>query len=508
MTAPKSVSSNRTGLAIAEEESLMTLPTTPVWFTLEPNSYSDFGPKLSSVARSPINALRQRFKGTTTDMDVKAGWNSDLTQNNLTRLLQGFAFMDALEKACTNPINGDAGVAFTDCDTDSYNAASGLNTLGFVAGMLILAKGWGVSGNNGLKKLSTVAAGALTISTALVAEVSAPAGASVEAVGFEFPSGDLALTIVGNTVVLTSAAKDPTTFGLHVGEWLFVGGDAAGNAFALNLNGFYGRIKTITATTIVLELTSVTPVADAGAGKSIRIFFGKSIRNATQVADIKRRTYQCEREMGDDGDGTQAEYAIGAVPNELTFNINQTDKVTVDVSFVALGYETVDGATGPKSGTRVAALGESAINTSMDLVMFRLAVIDGTLNPTALYEFASEGKITIKNGITPNKALAVIGGFEASEGDFEVDGTVTAYFQTLAAIEAIKNNDDAGLSAIFARANSGIVLDIPLCGLGDGSSKVEKDKPITVAVTQAAAMNAAGYTMLMTFFTYLPTVAV
>lgn len=505
---PTSQSSNRTNLAIAEEASLFTLPGSPVWFNLEPNSYSDFGPKYSSVARTPINALRQRFKGTTTDMDSKAGWNSDFTQRNMTRLLQGFAFMDALEKACTNSINGTAPIVVTALTATQIQAASGFDTRGFVALHLVMVKGNLVSSNNGLKKVTTVGGGALTISGGLVAEAAPSADSSVEAVGYEFPASDLALTIVGNTVVLTSAAKDPTTLQLTVGEWVFVGGDAAGNTFASNPNGFFGRVKSVTAITIVLELTSVLPIADAGAGKAVRIFFGKSIRNAKTVAEIKRRTYQCERQMGDDGGGTQSEYVTGSVPNELTVNINLTDKVTADVSFVGLDYEIRTGATGIKAGARTAALAESAINTSQDLVMFRLAIVDGTLDPAPLYSYASEGKISIKNGITPNKALAVVGGFEASEGDFTVDGSAKAYFATLDAINAVKNNSDVGLTAITARANAGVVFDIPLCGLGDGANAVEKDKPIMVNITQAAAMNTHGYTMLMTFFEYLPTVAI
>jgi hypothetical protein len=107
--------------------------------------------------------------------------------------------------------------------------------------------------------------------------------------------------------------------------------------------------------------------------------------------------------------------------------------------------------------------------------------------------------MVINNGVVPNKAIGVLGGFNTSEGDFDITGTITAYFSSVDAVNAIKNNLDVCLQTIFARANAGMIFDLPLLTLGGGGAKVEKDKPIMVALTQSAAKCPNGYTLLANF---------
>lgn len=505
MAVPNKVDANITGLNFAEEASLKTLPGSPIWYGLEPNSYSDFGGSFTNVARNPINPNRQLKKGVLTDLDASGGFNTDLTFSNMQRLLQGFFFADALEKPDTQPYNGTA-VPITGVTgaSKTFAAASGLDA--FLPNHLVLFSGFSETANNGLDLVVSAVAAALVGTSAKVNEAAPPATARIEAVGYQFPAGDASLDANTTYVRLNSAAIDLTTLDLNVGEWIFIGGDATANKFALNLPG-YARLKAITADYLDFDETTFAPVDDAGATKLIRIFFGKVIKNQVGAL-IKRRSYQLERQLGNDGTGVQSELLTGAIPNEFTLNIPQAEKLNADLTFVATDYETRDGATGIKAGTRVNALGEDAFNTSNDVYRTKMAVLNPAgMNPSALFAYVTEASIGISNGVTPNKAIGVLGAFDASAGDFAVTGNITAYFSTVAAVAAIRANSDVAFNAIFANNNKGMIYDIPLMSLGGGRANVEKDASITLPIEMNAAENPYGYTLLSNFFAYLPTVA-
>jgi hypothetical protein len=496
--------SNTTSLSYAEEASLKTLPGSPVWYSLEPNSYSAFGGNISTVSREPITVGRQNRKGTVTDLEASAGWNQDLTFNNLTRLFQGFFFADAREKMGTTNFNSAAiPITSVTASSDTYAAASGLD--GFKAGQLVLASGFSKSGNNGLKTVVSAAAAALVVGDGLVDETPSTS-AKIEAVGFQFAAGDLTMTASGSSIMLGCTAADFTSLGLIPGEWIFLGGDSAASKFATCPSGF-ARVKTIAAKTLGLDDTTFTPVTDAGATKTIQIFFGKVIKNENTCALIKRRSYQIERQLGCASGGVQSEYVVGAVPNKLNINTPANDKVSVDMTFVGCDVEHHTALEGIKAGTRATTTPEDAINTSSDVYRIKLNVVGTNPNPTALFGYVSEVSLSVANGVTPTKAIGVLGAFDASTGNFAVSGSVTAFFSDVEAVAAIRANADVALNAIFAKDNKGLIFDLPLLGLSKGELKVEKDKPITIPVDHTAYENANGYTLLTNWFSYLPNLA-
>lgn len=509
---PVSVDSNLTGLAFAEEVSLKLLAgetapgvgtSTGTFYGLEPNSYADFGATFTSVAREIIQNTRQRLKGTITDESAKMGVQIDLTQRNLTRLLQGFFFADAFEQPSTGPFNGTQ-IPLTGITTSAFDAASGLGI--FTTGDIIAARGCGILSNNGYSHVTAATGTAVTVDRTLAAETP-PAGATIQRVGRRAASGDLTVAVAGALVTLGSTVLDFTTLSLNVGQWVFVGGDNTDGVFA-TAGSFYARIYSIAANALVFDLTSGTPATDAGTGKTIELYFSVMLANSSNPALIKRRSYNLERTMGNDGTAVQAEYVVGAVPDQFTLTLAQAAKAVCDLTFVGLDVQERDGALGIKAGTRVGLPGEAPYNTSQDIFLSRIALIDPTtLNPAPLYAYASDIKLVINNGVKPNKALGVLGGFSVSTGDFVVNGTAVAYFQSVDVVNSIKHNADVCLQSILAHQNSGMVFDVPRLTLGGGGSKVEKDKPIVIDLTTEGVKSVQGFTFSLSVFDYLPTVA-
>src|SRR5512140_2272659 len=497
------IDSNVVGLRFAEETSLKTVSGSAYWYPLEPNSFKDWGAQVKLTAREPINATRQVKRGVVTDLDASGGFSCDLTPDGLRRLLQGFFFADIREKPATNPLNG-AAIPITGVTT-TYNAASGLT---FLANHLIFASGLGLAANNGFKLLTAATGTALT-AAGLSAETP-PAGHDIKAVGYQFASATLdvvtAATPTGCRLNRASGVVDFTTLNLVPGEWIYVGGDSAPMTF--NNNVGWARVYAVAAGYIDVDKTSWTPQAETGTGKTIQIFFGSVLKNENTSALIKRRSYQLERTLGDDGGGTQSEYLIGSIADQLTLNAKGADKVTADLTFVGCDTEVRTGATGVKPGTRPTLTSVAGINTSSDFSRIKISTFAlGTPNPTPLFAFLTDLKIDIKNNVSGVKALATLGNFDATQGNFEVTGSMTAYFADFTGVNAIKNNTDCTIDCIMARSNAGVAFDIPLIGLGNGRLNVEKDQAVTIPLDVSAAQSSFDHTMLMSFYAYLPTAA-
>jgi hypothetical protein len=498
------VDSNVTGLAFAEEASLRVLPGTPIWYPLEPNGYKDFGGQIATVARNPINPSRQRKKGVTTDLDASGGFTQDITPVNTPRLLQGFFFADAREKPSTQKMT-TAAIPLTSVSATQYLAAAGLAV--FLAGHIVLASNLGVAGNNGVKNVTASAAGSITVAEALTVEASPPAAAKLDVVGFKFPAASVAITMVGGLPRMTSSTTDLTTLGFVRGEWIYLGGDGAAGTKFLNNNGF-ARINQITTGYLEFDKTSWTPAAEISTGLTISIFMGLVIKNESVQNLIKRRTYNVERTLGQDTVGTMSEYLVGAVPNELTVNMPQADKITMDMSFVAVDNEQRTGTVAPKAGTRIVLPPADAFNTSNDFARIKLAIVTPTdAAPVPLFAYATEISLTVNNNVTPNKAVGVLGAFDTSAGTFEVGGKLTAYFADITAVQAVRNNSDVTIDLVMVKNNTGLLWDIPLLSLGDGRLSVEQDQPITLPLDTNAAESKFGHTLLFQSFPYLPNAA-
>jgi hypothetical protein len=508
-----SIDSNVAGLRYAEEVCLKVLPNPdppfndphgPIWYPLDPNSFTDFGGQLTTVARNPINPSRQRRKGVVTDLDASGGINQDLTQTNLLRLFQGFVFASWRQKGTTTPYN-TAAVAITAVDgTDKTYATTAVAQ--FKSGNVVAASGFVAAANNGIKHVTASASGEVTVSEVLADEASPPAAAALRVVGHKFAAADMSIVLNGALARLTTVAADFTTMGLIPGEWIYLGSDAAGGRWDVS-NGF-ARIGVVSAKYLEFDKTDWVPQAEAGAGKTIEIYFGDVLKNEDDPALIVRRSYDLERTLGNDTVGPMSEHIIGAVPNQLTLNMKQADKITADLTFVACSHEQRDGTDGLADGDRPSLAPEDAFNTSSDFSRIKLASVSETNSaPTPLFAFATDLTLTVNNNVSGAKALGVLGSFDTDVGTFEVGGSITAYFADMAGVRAVRNNADITLDIAIVKHNAGLVFDVPLLGLGNGRLAVEQNKKITLPLDISAAESEFGHTLLIQSFGYLPNFA-
>lgn len=327
---------------------------------------------------------------------------------------------------------------------------------------------------------------------------------------FTGSAGDIKFAVADGVYSLTATSADFTTLGLVQGEWIFVGSDVATERFD-TAGTFYARVSKIEAKKLTFDDGTFKAglTADAGASKSIKIFMGQVLKNEATPDLIKRKSYAFERTLGQDltTNQKQAEYITGAVMGEFSLEAKQGEMLKADIKFTATNNEYRTG-TLLSNGKLTPALGESGINTTIDIRAIRLSLNDDTKSTsTPLFAYVTETSIEVNNNLSENKALGTFGAIDVSAGNFEVSGKTTAYFTTVQAVNAVRQNANVGLFAIFATKLKGFIFDIPLVGLSGGTLNVEKDNPITLELEASGAENKFGYTMMYVNFPVLPKVA-
>lgn len=497
MAANLKLDSNSTGLRVARQDSVSALPATPVWYPVNPNSYSDFGGEIKTVARQPINDSRQREKGVVVDLDASFGIQEDFTIKSLQRFIEGVLCADFIRR-------GDFDVSAV--TSTGYTVAANGDTV--LTGDLVYASGFTTAANNGLKSITVNGTSTEIKASGLTA--GSETGTVVK-VGRSFPSADISIDFNGDgrykLLSASGAFLDPE-FALETGEWICVGASPAGSRFATAAaNGLY-RVESITADEMILWAPNKTFAADAGTGKAIAIIYGRSVKNK-RGADIKKIYYQAERTLGylDNADTyPQKEYVIGSLIDTFKLTLNTADKVTYDLSFMATDHETSDGSTAPKSGTRPADELSDAFNTTSHLIGFYISIVNSSV---PLFGYATDGTFEINNNVKPDKALSVLGAFDHTLGLLAASATVTAYFTDVAAVAAVRANEDVTIQAMFYKDGVGMVIDYPLGSLGDARARVALNEPIMLPLGYDAGRGGKlssdlDHTACFTFFDYLP----
>lgn len=355
-------------------------------------------------------------------------------------------------------------------------------------------------------QVTATATGTTLVATAIVAGTPGNSIATTE-VGANTAWG--AATLAGGT------GRSLLDFGLIPGEWMNIGDDGAGTFLVNAQNNGLKRIRRITNSDVTFDKSTVAMVTDAGTSKTLRVFFGRVIKNEA-AALIVRQQLQFERTLGapdTSSSAPQAEYLTHSIADKLDLTVKTADKITMKLGFQSADQETVTAGEGLKVGTRPTIADSDAFNSSSHVARLALAGIDPNNEaPTELFAFLLDMTLSISNNVKANKAIKFLGSFDHTAGTFTVDAKMTAYFSTVEAIRAVRQNSDVTLDITFAQENKGLTIDLPLVTLATDGATVKQDEAIQLPITSSAATGSKidtnlNHTLLLVYWDYLPNLA-
>ena len=404
------------------------------------------------------------------------------------------AFDDMIEAALQGTWVSNPTALVTALTTTTATIASGGAT--YLAGMLILTTGFANAANNNIitPVVSNTGTTVVCAAASFTAEASPPAAAAIRVVGFQGASGDIVATVTGGNA-FTSTAIDFTTLGIAAGEWIKVGGDAAPTQWATAAcNGWY-RVSAITAHRLSFDLVPASFAADAGTSKTIQMFMGDDVNNGTT-----QRSFTFERQQTD-----------LTSPSYEYFTGQQVDKLSLDLKAAAVvtGSIAVVGMSGSASTTRFAGATDvtaptySVLNAASNVG--RLAM-DGTLisGPSYLMDLA----VNLNNNLAGQPAINNISPIGVRNGECNVSGNLTAYFNDLTLLNKVLLDSDTALMFRAGRSDGNresILVDIPAAKISGTAPVSAKNTDRMFSGTYAAKRHSTlGYTIAMMRFWYLP----
>lgn len=483
-------STNRVKISKVRESTFGVTPTSPAFKTQRIVSHG-LAVNPQTVVSNEIRQDRQRK-----DV-ILTGYQAGGT---VTGEAAFWALDDHLEEAlqgtwATQPSRDNAGTADSVITNVATSGTIVTCTTGaaFVAGQLVLFSGFGVANNNGLFNCTTGSATAPAFSGSGITDEAAPAANAVmRVVGFKGASGDL----VAAASALTSTSLNFTTLGLTVGQWVKIGGSAAGDQFATAACNGYARISAIAANTLSFDRLPTGWTTDSGTGKTLAVFVGDVLTNGST-----KRSNTIERQYLDHSPASY-EYLTGQTLDRFSLSIQAGQVVTYSEDFV--------GADGSITTTRVSGATDTAAPTNDVLnAASNVANIafDGTI--IAGPNYVMEATVEFNNNLRRQMAVGSLSAVGIGNGEFAANLTLNSYFGDKTVLDKLLANSLTSVYFTIGRTdsnNESYLFDFPSVKLTAGSPSVSGKNADVMLPAQAAAIidSTYGYTAAVNRFWYLP----
>lgn len=489
------VNTNSISLAFIREQTMGQLPATGTAEYLEPNDISAYGVEITTVARNPISKYRMNKKGTITDTSSSVGFAQDTTASLLLAFLQGGIYSTWIERPAA--LRDQVAASTTKTGFVFSKALAGSP----IEGTILFARGFVNQPNNGLKIVgagSTTTDIVTTDGATFVDEVGND-NTSVFAVGYQATAGDIQIDASGN---LISTTLDFTTLGLEIGSGIFIGGLDPVTAFDTKANYGLCRVRKVEANRVTLDKRPNAFVADAGAGKTIHLYFGWFIKDVG-VDDpmFNERSFSFEAVYPgiNDNNTDGYEYATGHVVNTMEISLPLSDKSGTTITTFGLDVQPITAARQPWSFHR--PLFMEAYSTPNDFIRLRVEKAD----ETGLSTLFKEVTLTLSNNAGGENILGKIGPAFTNYGNFDVSVAFTCIFTSPEIPKMIRNNCTASMDFCIVNNDGAFHFDIPSMTLGDGTKDFAVNEKVKISLSSTAFGDPdPGYTLGVTFFPYLP----
>lgn len=495
---------NRTTLAFGVEPSAGTEPSsTPATFYLGPNPGTiSHGPEPERIAHDPLGPSPMAEAGATIRTMAPIAFELNLVRDHWLAFLPG-AFRCAL--STTPRIYFPTSVR----STDYVVAADGA----LVEGTLIIVRGCSTAANNGLKVVGAGSDGTHIVTSGLTAEAATAArGVTIEVCGFQCATGDAEIDASGN---FKTTAKNLTDLGIPAGQTIVIGGDTTATKFATATHRGHARVSIAPAAALITldnKQSGKFPAAaaDNGSGKTIQIFYGRTLRaSPTTAAAYLEPTYQIEIGHGTLSAGSAAyEYMVGCSLATWRLSLPTVAKGAITLGFE--GNSTVD-PTASRRSSFTAPLPQNALALMQTADHIRRGRL--RQSTTDLTGYITGVDISIATGAQRNEAHGQQGNVLTTYGDLVISVTAQAFFQTMELIPALVSDTVCNADWLFRCGGSsasdgntwGFALDMPAAQIKKAPRSYDANRPTTVSIEFEPVRDTTYNTLaIVSDFPYLP----
>ncbi len=298
----------------------------------------------------------------------------------------------------------------------------------------------------------------------------------MKVVGFQGGSGDITATSTG----LGSTTLDFTTLGLTVGEWLKVGGTAAGTKFATAANNDWVRLTAIAAHALTFDNLPSGWSVDAGAGKTISVWMPDYIKNGTSMQSLS-----IERGFLDQVTPT---YILqkGMVVDKMSVKIDAKQKITGSFDFL--------GMSGSQSQASVAGSTSAAPDPSTYPVMAASANVGRVgFNGASLASpnFVKSFDIELANNLAVIEAVDSPSPVSISSGSCDISVTLETYFGDNTLLSQLFAGTVISVNARATKGSQALIWGVPSLTLTEGvPNAARKNDRVTLPAKGSASIDA------------------